>query len=140
MSAALPAAPQFGEAERPGWASLLPTAITIAALAIAAVLVLGPSLARQDPAPAAARRPAIVERRTPQASDEFVWYIVDDPAKGRLLREALGLSQRGAIRGDVLVITTAAEEAAAGRSMAQLAPIRHGLGLPEIRVVDLRDY
>jgi hypothetical protein len=119
----------------------LPTAITIAALAIAAVLVLEPgsSLGRSG-TPQPARGPLVVERRAPAASDEYVYYIVDDPAKAKLLREALGLSQRGAIRGDVLVITTAAEEAAAGRSMAQLAPIRHGLGLPEIRVVDLRDY
>jgi hypothetical protein len=142
MSAVLPAAQEFGEAKQAGWPSLIPTAATIAALAIAAVLVLGPgsSLGRTGTAQPAARGPAVFEMRAPAASDEYVYYIVDDPAKAKLLREALGLSQRGPIRGEVLVITSAEEEMAAGRVIAQLAPIRHGLELPEARIVDLRDY
>jgi hypothetical protein len=77
--------PEFGEEERLGLSSLLPTAATIAALAIAAALVLGQgsSPGRAGVARPAERSTVVVERRAPATSDGFVWFIVDNPTNGK---------------------------------------------------------
>jgi hypothetical protein len=66
--------------------------------------------------------------------------VVDNPATGKLLREALVASQGGpAIPGEVAVIQNSEEEAVFQRAVRELRYIRGGLELPEARLVDLRN-
>jgi hypothetical protein len=117
--------------------TLVPTAATIAAVAIAFALLLNAGGSGRRGAGDRPEAPASRAEKAP-GSDEFVWYVVDAPAKGRLLREALALSQRAPIHGDVLVITSAEDETFVGSAIAELANVRVSQALPEARIVDLR--
>lgn len=125
--------------EKPGLLTLLPTLATVAAAAIALLLLL--AMGDQDsrdrvpePNAKAALRPVT------SGPDEFVLYVVDSPAKGKLLREALAVSHGGAaIPGEVLVVRNDEEEAVLQGAVLELRLIRVGEGLPEARLVDLRN-
>jgi hypothetical protein len=126
-------------AERPGLLTLLPTAATVVAFVVALALLLDGSAqaARGRAAEPNVRR---MSRPATSESDEYMWYVVDTPAKAKLLTEALAVSQGGrAIHGGVHVIGGPEEEAVLERHLRELNGVRRNLGLPGARVVDLRD-
>jgi hypothetical protein len=124
--------------ERPGLFTLVPTAATVVAFVVALALLLDGSAQAgrgrvAQPSVRGVSRPATSE------SDDFLWYVVDTPAKGKLLQEALAVSQGGTVHGEVQVVGGPEEQAVLERALRDLNNARENLGLPDARMVDLRD-
>ena len=139
MSAARSIGRETLQAEAAKLFTLLPTLATIAAAAIALALLL--EMAGQEDRGRGAEpisRAAVAPANS--ASEEFVWYVVDSPAKAKVLREALVASHgTSAFPGYVFVVRNAEEDALLISAVREAGPFRSALGLPEARVVDLRN-